>query len=207
MTINEFHQRIITLKRQGQGGYHTREEIDRWLNDASNDKYNEEKRLFERDGYISDNLGNFKTSDVRALTAGFGALPTDYDYRTNASTTSGLKVEIVPIGEWIERINDPIDVPSATRPICLLSDEIEVRPTSLSAITLYYLKRPATMVFGYTTDAEGNTIYDAGTSTQCNWPISCHVDILLRALGYAGVPLTDDLMMKLKMFKKQTENV
>jgi len=79
MNINEMRERILTLKRQGQGGYHSPEEIDRFLNDASNDKFNEEKRLFELNGYISDNLSNFKTRATVTLIAGLGDKPSDYD--------------------------------------------------------------------------------------------------------------------------------
>jgi hypothetical protein len=212
MDINEMHTRFITLKRQGQGAYHSREEIDRFLNDASIDKFNEEKRLFELNGYISDNLHNFKTSAGITFTAGFSLLPGDYGYRTNASTIVNppaipQKVEIVPEGEWIERINDPISVPSETNPICAIRDQIEVYPITTAIMKLYYLKKPATMVFGYTEDGDGNTIYASGTSTQCDWPPEAQVDIILRALVYAGVSLPDQVMMQAKGLKKQTENV
>lgn len=209
MTINEIHERFLTLKRQGQGAYHSREEIDRFLNDASNDKFNEEKRLFELNGYISDNLKDFKTSATVTFTAGLGDLPGDYDYRTNASTTATppKKVEIVPEGEWIERINDPIEPPSATLPICAIREQIQIYPSSVANMKLYYLKRPATMVFGYTEDGDGNTIYDSGTSTQCDWPVGAQVDIILRALVYAGVSLPDQVMIQAKQIKMQTEKV
>lgn len=207
MNINEMRERILTLKRQGQGGYHSPEEIDRFLNDASNDKFNEEKRLFELNGYISDNLSNFKTRATVTLIAGLGDKPSDYDYRTNASTIAGLKIEIVPEGEWIERLADPIAIVSATRPICAIREQIQISPSSLASMTLYYLKRPATMVFGYTEDGDGNEIYDAGSSTDSDWPISCHTDLILRALSYAGVSLPDKVMMEGKQFKKVMEGV
>ncbi len=213
MTIKEMHERIILLKRQGQGGYHTPEDIDRALNDASNDKYNEEKRMFELNGFISDNLSNFKTSSTVTFTSGFGNKPALYDYRTNAATISGtpalnnLKVEIVPDGEWIERLADPIDVVSETRPICAIRDQIEIAPSMIASMKLFYLKRPATMVFGYTEDGDGNAIYDSGTSTDSDWPASCDTDVILRALGYLGIALPDDIMLKAKQYKKSTENV
>ena len=205
MNINEMHQRIIFLKRQGQGAYHTREDIDRALNDGSNDAYNEEKRLFEMNGFISDNLSNFKTSAIVTFTAGFGAKPANYDYRTNAATS--VKVEIVPEGEWVERLNDPVDVVSVTRPICAIRDQIEIVPSSITTMKLYYLKRPATMVFGYTEDGDGNTIYNSGASTDSDWPASTHMSIILRALTYLGVSMTDDLLMKFDQYKHTTESV
>lgn len=210
MDINEMHERFLTLKRQGQGAYHSREEIDRFLNDASNDKFTDEKKLFEANGYISDNLRNFKKSGTITFTAGLGDLPANYAYRTNAATivtppALPQRVEIVPEGEWIERINDPIAVPSATDPICAIREQIQIYPASIASMTLYYLEKPATMVFGYTTDGDGNTIYDSGTSTDCDWPEDAQVSIILMALTYAGVSLPDDIMMKFFGFKKATE--
>lgn len=213
MTINEMRQRFLVLKREGRSRYYTPEEIDSFLNDASNDKFNEEKRLFELNGFISDNLRNFKTSATITLTAGLGDLPANYDYRTNAATISGtpalnnLKVEIVPEGEWIERLADPIDVVSATRPICAIREQVQVSPSTIASIKLFYLKRPATMVFGYTEDGDGNPVYNSGTSTQCDWPSTCHMDIVLRALSYAGIAMPDQVMMQGKSLKKQTEAV
>jgi len=63
------------------------------------------------------------------------------------------------------------------------------------------------MVFGYTEDGDGNEIYDAGSSTDSDWPISCHTDLILRALSYAGVSLPDKVMMEGKQFKKVMEGV
>jgi hypothetical protein len=209
MNINEMRTRLITLSRQGQGGYYTPEETDRFLNDAINDKYNEEKRSFELNGFISDNLSNFKTSSTITLTSGIGSKPANYDYRTNAATskTSGIEVKIVPEGEWVERISDPIDVVSATNPICAIRDQITVYPTSLTSFELYYLKRPSTVVFGYTDDGFGNAVYNSGTSTDCDFPTSCHPDIILRALSYMGIALPDEVMMRGKQLKKSVENV
>jgi len=198
MTISEIHERFLTLKRQGQGAYHTREEIDRFLNDASMDKFNEEKRLFEVNSFISDNLRNFNKAANITITAGVGSLPTDYDYRTNAATSGFKKLEIVPQGELIERINDPIAAPSIEYPICSISEQIYLSPISVTLITLYYLKKPAIMVFGYTEDLDGNTIYNSGTSTDPDWPDSCMPDIIRRALKYAGVSLPDQVMMQAK---------
>ncbi len=205
MTINEMHERFLTLKRQGQGAYHSREEIDRFLNDGSTDKFNEEKRLFELNSYISDNLRMFKKEFSVTFVAGIGSLPTDYGYRTNAATADNIKVEIVPQGEWFERINDPIAVPTATEPVCLIRDVVEIWPSSVTYMKLNYLKKPAIMVFGYTEDVDGNTIYDSGSSTDPDWPDECIIDIIIRALKYAGVALPDQVLLQARTLIKQPE--
>jgi hypothetical protein len=207
MTIEQMHDMIKFLKSQGQNGFHSPEQIDSALNLGSFDKFNEEKRLFESTQYISDNLRNFKTSADITCTAGSGPLPANYDYATNAVLpSSGVKVDIVPESEWPDRRTDPIDIPSTTKPIITIRSQLEVYPSSVVTIGLYYLKRPATMVFGYTDD-DGDYVYDSGTSTQCDWPATCHGDLILRALVYLGTPLSDDLMIRLKDYKRKTEGV
>lgn len=212
MQINEIHEFIQLLKNQGQSGYHSPEEIDSALNAGQSDKFNELKRQFEQTQSISDDLRPFKEFDTVNITAGFGPLPDDYELATNAATISGTPalhnkpIEIVREGEWLNRINDVISVPSAAKPVCILRTEIEVVPSTLASIKLFYLRKPAAMVFGYSV-SDNDYIYDSGTSTQCEWPDGCHVDLILRALVYLGVPLDSDTLMRLKSFKKQTEGV
>lgn len=205
MTINEMHERILTLKNEGQAVYFAPEEIDRALNDASDDKFIEELQLFEATSKISDSLRNFKTSATINLTSGIGTLPAGYRIRTNARTTTNKKVTIVPESEFVELLDDPIDAPDTNHPIMCIRSNVEVRPTTLASVVLYYLKEPEYMVFEYTTDGDGNNIYDAGGSTDCDWPEECHIDIVRRACKYLGIPLGDQALVTLESFTKQTE--
>jgi hypothetical protein len=212
MDIQGMHEFINDLKNQGQGGYFSPEQIDRALNAASSDKFNEEKRQFELTQSISDDLNPFQKFGTVTLTSGLGDLPADYDYATNAATISvtaalnNLPIDIVRDGEWVNRINDPISVPSAEKPVLIIRNQIEVVPSSLASFRLYYLRRPVAVVFGYT-ESDGDYIYSSGSSTDSDWPESCHVDLCLRALVYLGVILDNDTLIRLKAYKKQTENV
>lgn len=207
MTIDQMHGFLILLKNEGQGHFNSPEDIDTALNAGSNDKANEEKRLFESTRFVSDNLSNFKTVASIALTVGLGSKPDDYDYATAGLTSDeSNQVDIVSDSEWATRKNDPIDPPSAEHPICAIRDMIEVVPHSVSSFSLHYLRVPGTMVFAYTIE-DDQIVYNAMSSTDCDWPVSCHIDIILRACVYLGVPLSDDLLMRLKMYKRQTEGV
>lgn len=206
MTIKKMHDIINFLKSEGQSGYHSPEEIDDALNMASGDKFNEEKKKFERDSNTSDNLRTFKTSSSITMTAGLGDLPADYAYRTNASASNDtIEVTIVPESEWFSVINDSIAPPSTSRPYIAIRNQVQVVPSSVTPIKLYYLKKPATMVFGYTVN-DDDYIYNSGTSTQCDWPEDSHADIIRRACVYLGINLSDEALIRLEAFKKQTEN-
>jgi hypothetical protein len=206
MTIQRFHDIIKLLKNDTQSGYHSPEEIDNALNSASDDKFNEEKKAFEGNSNISDNLHPFKTSASVVMSAGLGDLPANYAYRTNASASSDtIPVTIVPESEWLTVINDPIDTPTTSKPVITIRNQVQVFPAAVTPIKLYYLKKPATMVFGYTVSDE-DYVYDSGTSTQCDWPSDCHMDIIRRAAVYLGIPLDDESLVRLEAYKKQTEN-
>jgi hypothetical protein len=112
----------------------------------------------------------------------------------------------VPESEWVNRKNDPIDIPSATYPICIIRNQVEMFPLSLTPLKLYYLKKPAVMVWGYD-DSGDDLVYNAGTSTQPDWPASAHVDLICRACVFLGIPLDQQMMIKLKGYEKQVENV
>lgn len=206
MNVNEMHIILQDLSNIGQGRYVPAEEIDRALNNGSIDKFNEEKKAFEVNGFISNDLKNFKTRATITLTAGSGPLPANYDYRTNASTVDDLRIDIVPESEWVENINDPIDPPTLDKPIVAIRTAVEVRPITLTSMYLYYLRVPITIVFGYTEDGDGNPIYASGSSTDCDWPVSAHIDIVRRAAVYLGIPLSDQGLTTLETFKKKTEN-
>lgn len=204
MTIGEMHDFTRFLINQGQGGYTSPEEIDRALNNGSDDKFNELKREFERTQTVSGFLGAFKKRSTVALTSGAGSLPADYDHATNASTITNKQIDIVPEGEWISRINDPIAVPDSDHPICAIRSQIEVVPTTLTSMYLYYLRVPTTMTYVYS-DSGGDITPNLGASTDCDWPAQAHLDIVRRALPYLGIPLTNEILLQFETLKKKTE--
>ncbi len=206
MTIGEMHDTIKFLKNQGQGGYHSPEEIDRALNMGSFDKYNEEKIEFERTQKISGDLANFKTSSSITISGGFGVIPDGYDYATNASTSTGRQIDIIPESEWFSRVNDPIAVPNSSYPIIAIRDQVQVVPDSLTPVVLYYLKKPAVVEYVYS-DSGGDITPNPGASTDSDWTETAQTDIILRACSYLAIPLGDDPLIKLKAYKKQTEGV
>lgn len=206
MTIDEMHKFQKFLANVGQNGYFPPEDRDRAINQASFDKFNEEKRLFEVNGYISDNLRPFNVSSDISLSSGLGSLPSDYDYRISASDASDKEVEIVESYEWLGRINSEIAPPSTTYPVLCIRNQVEVRPTSITSVKLYYLKEPLKAKWGYTVSS-GRYIHNASASTDLDWPDSAHGDIVLRSLPYLGVPLNDEVLTRFKSFKQQTENV
>jgi hypothetical protein len=210
MTIDEMHEMIKMLKSQGQNGFHTPEQIDRALNSGSYDKFNEEKRLIGSNHYYDTNLAFFTksaTTSAPSASTKIVELPSDYDLLLNAYETTSpfAEVDIVPPSEVASKLSDPID----TGKFCYL-----VRGTTLqglyissgAAINVLYLRKPLTVRWAYNLSGS-DYIYDSSTSSQPDWPEAAHVDIVLRALPYLGVSLNDDMLIKLKGYKKQTENV
>lgn len=209
MNVSAMYSTIRQLASEGQSGWMPPNEVERALNLGSTDKYNEERRAFERTGHISDNLRNFKTHSDISVTAGNAPVPATYGYRTGLAVTSTKKdIDIVPDSEWLSRINDPIDPPTEARGIgSIRGSNIEVLPLTLTSVTLYFLRRPVDIVIAFSEDGNGDITINQGASTDCDWPEECHDDIILRALSYLGIPLSDELMIKLKTIKKQTEGV
>lgn len=204
-TAKEIHDFMRTQINKGQGRYFTPEQLDTAWNNASLDKFNQEKRRFEVSGNITSSLRNFKKDEDVSLTTGSGDLPSDYDYITNVSA-NGVPVDILTEGEWVDALVDELEPPTEDYPICNIRKKIEVAPSSIAEVKVYYLSKPKKMVFGYNL-VSNRPVYDAGTSTDPDWPESAIVDVTLRALAYMGFPLKDEVTMRSKNFKNQTEGV
>mgnify|MGYP003342622163 FL=1 len=77
---------------------------------------------------------------------------------------------------------------SADDPVAIMNSNnlIQLFPEVASTGAVYYFKRPAVPVFGYT--QSGRTItYNAGTSTQLEWRDQDINNIIVIALQYYGL--------------------
>lgn len=115
--------------------------------------------------------------------------PVDY-IMTDAMYTSSMgKVKFAAQDKLASYLESEID-PIATNPIFLIQDEqFQFYPITLGSAKLSYVKKPTTMVYGYTLDGSGRTVYDAPSSTQPIWGDVDIFEVIVRALRIVGVNL------------------
>jgi hypothetical protein len=91
--------------------------------------------------------------------------------------------------------------PSATSPIADIVDigMYDLYPQITHTGTIYFLKRPAVPVYGYTQSGRAIT-YDPNASTQLEWGEPYLQKVILLAIRYLGINLDSD-----KLFAYTTE--
>ena len=114
------------------------------------------------------------------------------DYLNFDAITYGIyrqRVKYIQQDRLFSHLNSYID-PVALNPIYLIyEDGFQFYPTNLGAAYLSYIRRPANMVWAYTTDIYGRPIYNAGASVQPEWQEIDQLEIVARALMQVGLNL------------------
>jgi hypothetical protein len=164
----------------------------------------------------TDDLKAFKTPLLnRAVTAGVMAFPTNYAHRdtvtynfvktiNGAATTLPRPVEILRELEFAMRTGNYTKLPTTKNPIGVIrSDGIHIRPVSITAVDSFYYRWPTDTLFSYV-EGDGYITYDAGASTEFEWPKDEHLTLTRMILQYVGINLREaDLVQYSDMKIKQ----
>ena len=167
MTIKEFHDNIDLMNPSSDGRYFSPEQIDSAINIAVMDLYNQEYKNFEESQRISDNMSDFKAVDIATVTTGACGLPPDLAYITSlmATVINGATVtrRVELIGDQF--INDILEStafgPDEDNVYARRNGSgLQIRPFSVTEITISYLRLPVPAKYAYTYSSNGfNTIY------------------------------------------------
>ena len=155
---------------------------------------------------ILDSLRILKTTDSSiSLTLGEGDLPADYLHKLKA-TAGGRNIDFVTELEDGERESSPVRMASTRYPTATINNtKINVKPTSISTISLVYYKRPTTPVYAVT-ETNGILVYDAGSSTDFDWNDEHDQDIIRYTLEYMGITVRNEDILPYVQQKKMEEN-
>lgn len=162
---------------------------------------------------INDSLSPFKV--IAAFTAdatGIITLPSNYVHLLALNTSevlAGGTVVLRPVqplneDELIERLESQLCPVSVSDPVCILNSEkkIQLFPEVAQVGKLYYLRKPAAPVFGYTQSGRVIT-YDPLTSTQLEWDDPSVNTIMLKALSFIGINLQANDLVQIMEAKEK----
>jgi hypothetical protein len=161
-------------------------------------------RQFARGKKTQEDLSTFVKKATISLTSGIGDKPSDFARVISASVGGNPQVQIVYNPEHIDRIlNSDLSIPSVSAPVALISNQIEVFPTSTASIALRYYKLPQGIVpttgakttaspkYGYSTAVAGVELYSAANSVDFELPEQYFADLVQEILVLVGVNLRD----------------
>jgi hypothetical protein len=137
-----------------------------------------------------------------ACPAGLLPYPSDYAHREqityNRNTTiDGVsvsvprQVEILRETEGTARRSNYTKAPSTKYPIGIMrSTGIQIYPITITSVDFAYWRWPAEPIFAYN-QFPGYITYNAADSTEFEWPVDVHMDLVRMILEYMGVNLRE----------------
>lgn len=165
---------------------------------------------FETQWQLSDYLRPFKSDPTSvSLSSGIGSLPADYLHWITAYHVSGsdtIQIKLETSQESVMRRDNAILTPTTKRPMAeIYATQVRVWPTTLTSISLVYLKHPTPAVYAVKTE-NGVQVYDSTSSTQPQWGAEKHIDIIRIMLKYLGLELGNAQIVAYMDQEKAKEN-
>jgi hypothetical protein len=152
-------------------------------------------------------LQKFKRS-VSVNSAAPVALPSGFirHIKDGAYTSANVKVDIVDIDEYRDRMSNSITAPSTTYPIAYLTnDTIVTVPTTIGTYTLWYYGESLTKPNLVLKSEAGINKYDSVNSVGLGWPEYMYPEIVMMMLKYLGISVNDPSVINEKL--KEIANV
>lgn len=192
--LYDFYQYIL---RKERGIFQTPTQFTSNLDAGQMDAFQEWFKPYGANQNIHDALRVFKvyqpyTSD----SAGFVTYPSNYihllgqPFTVAGSTVNGI--DFINEDELPFALTSQLRPISNTYPIAVdTATGFSIYPQQTQVGAYFYLRRPATPVYGYS--QSGRTItYDSATSTQLEWEEVYWNNILAKALKYAGINMSEE---------------
>lgn len=175
---------------------------------------------FEINKKSLDNVSNFKGHIVdQAVASGYFAIPDNYIYWDEMSynyvvtvdgtpTTLPKPVELLTEGQLTSRRGNWIKKPTKKCPVAVERRDsvgdwkrFYIYPATINAVDFHYYRLPIEPVFAYSI-ANDVLTYDAGNSTEFEWPANLHMDLVRIMLSYLGINLGLDKLIQYAEMQK-----
>lgn len=123
-------------------------------------------------------------------TTGIASFPSDYEYTDAMWTLYGLyRIRFTQQDALFSTYRSSID-PVNENPIYLIKHEgFQFYPENIGNARLSYVRKPPSIIWGYTLDSNGIPVYNAATSQDPVWSDTDIMQIIVRALRMVGVNL------------------
>jgi hypothetical protein len=209
MRIDSIHDFLNDLLQKEQKGYKSHPELDKYLDRAQMWMFNSYQQAYAVNQEAQDALSPFKKSiDFGTDINGNYAIPSSENYQN--MTGAGIAINIVGVGvkrakikfvtedEYDDRMRSQIRKPSLTEPIGLFTGlgKIHIEPAAVYAGTVRFLRRPVAPKYDF--DQSGRAItYKDSTSVQLEWGERYQNKIILKALEFAGLSLSEDRLIEI----------
>lgn len=181
---------------------------------------------------IDDNLRPYMTSKLLVLNAnGEDTLPSDYLHPTGFFATYQSSVSTIPdsidcgfgatkvktTSETLVRVKfflpdtfglrvGSASIPPTLRyPVAKMEgNTVTLAPKNTYKPTLSYLRKPLGAIYNYTLNESGDPVYNPTGSRDWEAPVDCHLELIIKMLGYVGIHVRDNVSSEYAAFKNQS---
>jgi len=215
--IQDAHKFIRSILKKNKGGFASPADIDMYLNRAVSDWISAIVFKFKKTRHFDyDHLLTKRTTLTVTTGNGILDLPSDYlegltIYITVNSNSSIIEGTLYNWDEFLEVTNSKIITPTTSYPAATIfidntnAPKIQFAPVPSNGDTYYYtlvyVKKPATAVYKYTQDGNGNITYTSSGSVDLDISDRFLGDIYVRTLLYLGVTLDNPVLIQTEQIK------
>lgn len=207
LSVNYLYQFSLTLIKKNMAGGLKSSDFERQWNDAqgsyqddllgrwqarNNGKTGLNTGLIE-DETILQKLSAFISPTTLTITNGVSDKPSDFVYRVSLmiGNYDCYKINYNQRSSVINNVIDPPSIANSTYYFLEYEDYYEFLPTTVTSAALDYIATPKDIKWGYTWDAQGRQVYNAGSSVQPQWDNNSCREITKRMLKGIGVSFKD----------------
>ena len=233
INVDKVYKSVLLILNKEQRGYLTPDQFNKIarqvqleLLESAYYKYNKEL-VKKKSGVINSDYADlskvekekidiFAKTQTLTITGGTASLPTDM-YRLVNLTVSNTtdQVEEVTKSDWNYITASKLTAPSAKYPIYYRQiDEIKVFPSTLTSLSVDYVKTPSDPVWAYSVNALANNMYiyeptATGTgivpitgSNNFELHPSEETSLIINILAYTGVTIKDPAVAQAAMAQR-----
>lgn len=203
--IFNIHARIQGALKKGIGSYFTPDRVDAEIHSESMNLWKKYVAMYEKDADITAIMDVFRRTENVSLISGLGTMTAAFQRPVSVADSNGVKIDIVDIGMWYDRLNNPLKAPTTTYPACTFENRtITVRPASLTSCVVKYLKYPTAPVYAFT-QVGTRYVYDDANSVALEFPEILHDDIVNRVLANLGLTNREPQVIQYSNLEMQKE--
>ena len=214
INVNTVYTTVLSILNKEQRGYLTPDEFNKIgtqvqleIFEKFFEDYNQYIRMPKTDVEFASRMDRIrqefqvfeKTANASAVAINVYTQPTDLHRFGSAFYTTGTnspEIGILSKRDYQQQILSPILQPTTNFPVATYKeDKLTVFPAvtgpAVSDVSFNYIKKPSDVVWGFTTNAVGAYIYNAGTSTDFEISSMQQTEVILEILKYAGIIIRD----------------
>lgn len=180
---------LLEMNRDLIGGFLRPDDFNLVLKAANLNYFDKAYRKYQESQRITDDLRPLMSETFITSANGRFVLPSGYQHTDTISTAtitpgencgdeaamSSTSITVVTNDEFTAMLSDYLTKPTIKHPLATIrSNYIEVEPSSINRVKLWYLKIPAVPFFDYNLDGFGNIVYlpEGGTHNGSVLPVT-----------------------------------